>query len=213
MGSLRSAHLGLLLFAGTLTAACLSTGCTFPGGIGRLNSSHFTYPNSNVYPRGTVTGTDRKLCGVLGIHFGAPSMDQVDKALAQALQSDPEADMLINAQYESKTFTAFVVAFCNVKVSGTAAKMVVGEQDIGVAGGGVVPLETGDALEGGISGSCLACEDDCSGLQQQCDAVPGARACQLAQACLCQCKLDSGGCGEEPAALQLCVDSAMAGSQ
>ncbi|MFC1611636.1 hypothetical protein ACFL6C_11810 [Myxococcota bacterium] len=55
-----------------------------------------------------------------------------------------------------------------------------------------------------ICPGCNACPTDCAAHQDECNqgSVP---ACYRAGACMCQCKLDAGGCGEPLERLRECV--------
>ena len=106
--------------------------CLLPGGSFRINSSHFAFPSSNVYPMNTVEGKASKLCGILFINWGSPDADLMNSAVNDALSKAPGSSMIINMQSDSKLFMIpALFALCITNVMGTAARVVIGEQDLG----------------------------------------------------------------------------------
>lgn len=93
-------------------------------------NTHFAYPNSNITPLGRVSAeTSRTWI------FIAKAVDQemMDEVIGKALK-EKGADLLINAKV-STTVTMYPLIFFNIftttlKVDGTAAKQVLGQQQL-----------------------------------------------------------------------------------
>ena len=116
------------LFLGLAAGAV--TGCTVLRDVQILPQSHFTPPNANVEPIGVVTG-EASSTGLLPDY--SPSL--VEKAYKQAL-SKKGGDLLINVKFNRRV-KAIPLLLVNVytttvSVEGTAARMTVGKQQIGI---------------------------------------------------------------------------------
>lgn len=116
------------LFLGLGAVALM--GCTVIRDVQLLPQSHFTPPNANVEPIGVVTG-EASSTGTQPDF--SPSL--VEKAYKQAL-SKKGGDLLINVKF-NRAVKAVPILILNiytttVKIEGTAAKMTVGKQQIGV---------------------------------------------------------------------------------
>ena len=122
----RIVHLAAL---GAATAGLLvNLGCTMSANSGLATATHFVYPNSNVTAGNTVTGEYGRFCGVLT--FGTPpGQDDMDRALADALASSG-ADLLLNARYSAQLKTFVLFSQCKTTVTGTAATVEVGQQQL-----------------------------------------------------------------------------------
>ena len=120
-----------LSLAALATSAALLTvnlGCTLSSSTGIAPTSHFVYPNSNVTATSEVTGNHSAVCGVLIVSWGPPS-NAADIALNDALQKSG-ADLLVNARITAKMTKYFLFDLCSTSVTGTAATMEVGMQDL-----------------------------------------------------------------------------------
>jgi len=104
-------------------------GCTI-GTSMRLPQTHFSYPNSNVKPIGPTSGSASEVCGILFFIWGDTDGSTVDDAIANALQKSG-GDLIINVKMNSgELIIPYIVAICKTTVSGTAATMKVGEQQL-----------------------------------------------------------------------------------
>src|SRR3972149_4073290 len=104
-------------------------GCVLPSTAVMVPSSKFVYPNSNVIPVGEVSGSKRKLCGLLFINWGAPDGDDQLRASENALEEMQGADLVIDMRVSSSIFVfPGLFSICSTSVQGTAAKMEVGRQ-------------------------------------------------------------------------------------
>ena len=104
------------------------SGCTTTMGmIG--DKSHFTYPNSNVEPLGTVSAEVSKTSFLIPKSFDKEDIRQL---FNQALIQKAGADVLINYRIDTKFTTIPVIPliFSTVTISGTAAKMTVGQKEL-----------------------------------------------------------------------------------
>jgi hypothetical protein len=112
-----------------IVAAAVFTSCSVTQGS--INpTSHYVYPNSNVTPLGSTTAQINKFGFILPPRFRARDLD---KLYNQALSKHQGADIIIDNKVDSKNTFLFIFHFLNVSMSGTAAKMEIGKQDIGQA--------------------------------------------------------------------------------
>ena len=112
-----------------LAVLVLSTGCSF-GAASISPSSHFAFPNSNVIPIGSASGSKTRLCGILFVNWGSPDGDDQEAATQRALKKSG-GDILINVRTDSQIFSIpMLFSLCITKVQGTAAKMEVGRQQL-----------------------------------------------------------------------------------
>lgn len=115
------AGLAVILFGSTLIGCSMKFGMFLP-------NTRYAYPNSNVEALGAVQGTSTRM-GFLG----APpvSKEMLDEAVNDALKQKG-GDMLINIKMQSDTLLIppIPVGWTTLKVSGTAAKMTVGKQEL-----------------------------------------------------------------------------------
>lgn len=104
-----------------------SIGCSMKFGM-FLPNTRYAYPNSNVEALGHVEGTSQRM-GFLG----APPIDKemLDEAVNNALKQKG-GDMLINIKMQAETLMIppIPVGWTTLKVSGTAAKMTIGKQEL-----------------------------------------------------------------------------------
>jgi len=113
----------------SLTLLTFVVSCSF-GAASIIPQTHFAYPNSNVVPLGHAEGKASKLCGIFFITWGSPDGDLAMRAVQKALASKG-GDLMIDARFDSKSFfIPYIVTICSVSVSGTAAKMEVGRQEL-----------------------------------------------------------------------------------
>lgn len=104
-----------------------SLGCSMKFGM-FIPNTKYAYPNSNVQALGHVEGSSTRLG-----FFGAPpvSKEMLDEAVNNALQKKG-GDMLINIKMQSNTLLIppIPVGWTTLTVSGTAAKMTIGKQEL-----------------------------------------------------------------------------------
>lgn len=89
--------------------------------------SHYDYPNSNVEPLGQVKAESSILTFIIPPML---SGDLEIKTVSKALAKKSGADMLINYTTETTTTTLPYIYLLKYKISGTAAKMSVGLQEL-----------------------------------------------------------------------------------
>jgi hypothetical protein len=119
----------LLFVLFCIAAACVFTSCSVTQGS--INpTSHYVFPNSNVTPLGSTSAHISKFGFILPPRFRARDLD---KLYSQALSKHQGADIIIDNKVDSKNTFLFIFHFLSVSMSGTAAKMEVGKQDIGQA--------------------------------------------------------------------------------
>lgn len=106
-----------------LTACCLlASACALPGGTSRIAATHHVDADRAVVPRHQVSGQAKKLCGVFFVNWGAPDAELMSDALADALEDDPKAELLVNAQTDASIYTVpLIFSRCRVFVTGTSA--------------------------------------------------------------------------------------------
>lgn len=113
-----------LLLAGGLV------GCTTRAGA-LVTNAQFVYPNSNVETLGAVSATQSKTGW-----YSLPMLKMEDlEALYRQALAQKNGDILVNATFETKTtaYPLIIIAIYKVtySISGTAAKMTVGQKKIG----------------------------------------------------------------------------------
>ena len=113
---------------GLLMLAMISSnlGCFMKMG-GVIPNSKFAYPNSNVETLGAVSGESSRWRFLV-----ARSVDQemIDEAMTNALKAKG-GDLLVNGKMTSEVFFPVLPIFkTTLTVSGTAAKMTVGRQEL-----------------------------------------------------------------------------------
>lgn len=108
-----------------LIGSCVSCSKTYY--VGRVPSYQFTYPNANVTPLNLVRGEAKKT-KFLSSPYITSSLQQ--QALQDALSKSSDGDILINVDVYQKMTNLFIVNSLKLIVEGTAAKQVVGKQDI-----------------------------------------------------------------------------------
>jgi len=117
----------VVLFA--LIAVIASSCATSVGSV--VPSSHYVYPNSNVSPMGQTTATFSKMSILFPPKFTAQDSETL---FNQALARYPGSDIVIDYKTDTK-LTMFPILLTiwklDITVTGTAAKMEVGKQDIG----------------------------------------------------------------------------------
>lgn len=91
-------------------------------------NSHYVYPNSNVTPLGQTTSEIKKT----GILFPpAFKARDVDELYNTALAKHSGSDVIVDYSVDTKITSVFIFHFLKTTLSGTAAQMEVGKQDIG----------------------------------------------------------------------------------
>ena len=111
----------LVVFAGAFLAGCTTTvGSAAP-------QTNFTFPNSNVIPLGSVQA-ERSYGRFLIPHF--ITAEEVEELKAAALSQAPGADLLINYRIDTSLTTFPYYYRTTLRISGTAASMDVGIQDL-----------------------------------------------------------------------------------
>ncbi len=105
----------------------LMTGCTYSFGV-RSNNLEFVYPNSNVTPVGEVSTSDSATTFLSPKVFDAKEIN----ALVQRALAEKGGDILLNAviTYKLTTIPILPIMTTDVHITGTAAKMTVGEQNL-----------------------------------------------------------------------------------
>jgi hypothetical protein len=117
----------ILIIFGIIIGSSLLTSCSITQGS-IVPSTHYVYPNSNVTPLGATSAQVKKF----GILFppGFKAKD-LDKLYGDALSKHAGADLILDSKVDSKNTFLMIFHFMTVSISGTAAKMEVGKQDIG----------------------------------------------------------------------------------
>jgi hypothetical protein len=114
-------------FVALFLIAALSS-CSIKTGL-VVTNSHYVYPNSNVTPLGTTSAEVKKFSVVIPPGFKARD---VDNLYNQALSKHSGSDLIIDYSVDTKVTTFFIFHFLKTSLVGTAAKMEVGKQDIGM---------------------------------------------------------------------------------
>ena len=104
-------------------------GCTFGAATGRVNNTHFVYPNSNVTPVGMGEAAKSNLCGILIVSWNGFDSDTTN-ALIDKVAKGAGGDLLINASVTTAMTSYILFNLCKTTVSGTVAKMEVGRQEL-----------------------------------------------------------------------------------
>ena len=76
----------ILMLAIALYVPCV--GCSF-GSASISPSSHFAFPNSNVIPIGSASGSKTRLCGILFVQWGSPDGDDQEAATQEEFADIP----------------------------------------------------------------------------------------------------------------------------
>jgi len=116
----------VLLFS-VLCMAFTMAGCSKTYVTGFHTESNFAYPNSNVTPLGYASGVSSSACAFMGQKF--VTSDMQDEAVKNALQSK-QGDILVNYIAFTKLTNLFIMNCTEYLVEGTAAKMVIGTQNL-----------------------------------------------------------------------------------
>jgi len=108
----------------------MTLGCSMKmGSIG--DKSHFTYPNSNVQPLGQVSASVEKFGFIIPKDM---TKEDVKDLFAKALSQKAGADLLINYKIDTEfmiiPIPIFSLNYTTLFISGTAAKMTVGEKEL-----------------------------------------------------------------------------------
>lgn len=106
--------------------AVISTGCSIGAGSYGINS-HFSYPNSNVVPMKQVKATISKLSFIIPPSFDG---DEIIKLTQDAVAQQPGADLLLNYSLDTKMTNFIIFTTMDMTITGTAAKMDVGSQEL-----------------------------------------------------------------------------------
>lgn len=117
----------LLSHAALLTAAFFFVGCTVKASM-RVPNNKFVYPNSNVTPMGRVQAKTTSTSFLIPKMFNAQAInDTIEKALAQK-----GGDVLLDSKiiFKVTMFPVIPIMITTLDISGTAAKMVVGKQEL-----------------------------------------------------------------------------------
>lgn len=104
----------------------MAQGCQMKMGS-YIPNTRFAYPNSNVEPLGNVSGSASRW-GFLA----APDVDQgmIDEAMTTALKQKG-GDLMVNIKWTSSVFFPILPIYkTTLEVSGIAAKMTVGKQEL-----------------------------------------------------------------------------------
>jgi hypothetical protein len=117
----------ILLIAMSFVGAFLISSCSITQGS-ITPSSHYVYPNSNVTPLGATNARIKKFGFILPPRFRARDLDRL---YGDAMAKHAGADLILDNKVDSKNTFLFIFHFMTVTISGTAAKMEVGKQDIG----------------------------------------------------------------------------------
>ena len=119
-----------LIILCSLAMLVLAPGCSTTVGD-TYPSTHFTFPNSNVKPMGTVSAQKTK--GSVFIPRVFKSKDLVE-VMNDALAQKPGSDILINVKADTVLtqipIPILTIYFTKWRIEGTAAKMEVGEKDL-----------------------------------------------------------------------------------
>ncbi|HZY78076.1 MAG TPA: hypothetical protein VFE50_01040 [Cyclobacteriaceae bacterium] len=120
------AQLEILTYASYLAALPYLFQTTTRGAISP--SSHYVFPNSNVTPLGSTTAQIKKFSVLFPPKFKAKDLDEL---YGQAMSKHQGSDLIIDNKVDTKFTTIFIFQTMTVTLSGTAAHMEVGKQDIG----------------------------------------------------------------------------------
>ncbi len=103
-----------------------ATGCSIKAG--HFNpESHFSFPNSNVQPLGQVKATRSKWSFLFPNVTGDDTLELMKEAISQ--QSD--ADLVVNYVLDTRTTILPIFIYkTDMVFEGTAAKMIIGEQEL-----------------------------------------------------------------------------------
>lgn len=109
-----------------ISLASFLYGCTITGGLTGGNAN-YAFPNSNVVALGKVKATDSSMMyGTAGI-----TAEKMQELLDKALSKSADADIIINYTLDTSSTSLFpFVTYVSMTLEGTAAKMVVGKQDL-----------------------------------------------------------------------------------
>lgn len=110
-----------------ILTALISTSCSVTQGS-LAPTSHYVYPNSNVTPLGSTNAQISKFGIIFPPSFRARDLDRL---YGNAMSRHSGANLIINNKVDSKNTFLVIFHFMKVTLSGTAAKMEVGKQDIG----------------------------------------------------------------------------------
>ncbi len=115
-----------------LFSLILFTGCAVSNIGGTYTNKQFVYPNSNVTPLGLTSAKKTKV-QFLSLNPVSFKKKDYEKAERKALSAYPDADILINgsADWTTTWILGPYLVFYTYSLTGEAAKMVVGKQDIG----------------------------------------------------------------------------------
>ena len=111
-------------FVAFLSSCTITSGSIVP-------ASHYVYPNSNVTPLGQTSASFSKFSILFPPKFTGEDSEML---FNQALSRYPGADVVLDYKTDTKiTMIPIFVTFwkMDIVVTGTAAKMEVGKQDIG----------------------------------------------------------------------------------
>jgi len=115
-----------------LLSLVLLTGCAVSNIGGTYTNKQFVYPNSNITPLGY---TSAKITKVQFLMLNPVRFKKKDyeKAERKALSAYPEADILINGSADWTQYWVLMnyIIVYRYRLTGEAAKMEVGMQDIG----------------------------------------------------------------------------------
>lgn len=114
------------IFSLFIALSVTSMGCTYNAGSYGINS-HFSYPNSNVTPMGQVKATLSKMS-----FFISPSFEdgEIIQLTEEAIAQEAGADLLLNYSLDTEVTSFMIVTTVDLTISGTAAKMNVGSQEL-----------------------------------------------------------------------------------
>lgn len=110
----------------------LLSSCAVSNIGGTYTNKQFVYPNSNVTPLGYTSGKKIKV-QVLALNPVSFKKKDYEKVEREALSKYPEADILIDgsADWTATWILGPYLTIYKYTLTGTAAKMEVGMQDIG----------------------------------------------------------------------------------
>lgn len=113
-------------------ATVLTAGCTTTNSLGYIPQSNFSFPNSNVIPMNTVTGSSTTTMIGL-IPPGVPG-SQIEAAVNDAKSKAAGADLLLdvvgNVTQTIIPLIYFQIYTTTVEVEGVAAKSEIGRQQL-----------------------------------------------------------------------------------
>ncbi len=115
-----------------LLSLILFSGCAVSNLGGTYTNKQFVYPNSNVTPLGQTSAKKFKV-QVLMLNPVSFKKKDYEKVEREALSKYPEADILINGSADWTQYWVLMnyIIVYKYTLTGTAAKMEVGKQDIG----------------------------------------------------------------------------------